>query len=53
MKAPHLRAYQFRKVEPVPGIWGGVLALIPCVTLAVLLLVGPYVTGPVLRMCTL
>lgn len=52
MKAPHLRAFQFRKPDPVPDLYGGYLALIPCVALAVGLIVAPYL-GPALRICTL
>ena len=53
MSADHLRAFQYRKPEPVPDLWGAYLALIPCVVLAVLMLMGPWVTAPALRICTL
>jgi hypothetical protein len=53
MKAPHLRAFQFRKPDPVPDLYGGYLALIPCVALAVLMFAAPWVSGTELRMCTL
>jgi len=52
MSVDHLRAFQYRKPEPAPELWGGYLALIPCVALAVGLIVAPYL-GPALRICTL
>lgn len=53
MSADHLRAFQYRKPDPVPDLWGAYLALIPCVVLAVGLIVAPYLDGPAIRLCTL
>lgn len=47
------RGVPFRKIDRPPGLYGGYLALIPCVALAVGMLVAPYLSGPGLRMCSL
>jgi len=49
MRKPPPAEFRFRRIDPP---YGGYLALIPCVALAVGVIVGPYL-GPALRMCTL